>query len=296
MSDRSESMRRIMRLLVYPVQGVLIVGALKLCRMLPITWAAGFGAGLFRLVGPRLKAHKIARRNLEHAFPEKNRDEIDRILRGVWDNLGRGAGEWSQVDKIATTGPDSRVEVIGEEHLLAARDGEGSFIIFAGHMGNWEVASLVAAHRQTPLANIYRPAANPWVERMFLKVRGRFCSELLPKGRGGAKRMLGVLREGKPLGLLVDQKLNEGVPIPFFGRDAMTASAPAEMVAAVAAKTAYIEPGSPWENGYCESFNARFRDELLNGEMFYTLREAQILIEQWRIHYNTVRPHSSLGY
>ena len=67
-------------------------------------------------------------------------------------------------------------------------------------------------------------------------------------------------------------------------------------IAAVGAKTAYIEPGSPWENGYCESFNARFRDELLNGEIFYTLREAQIIIEQWRRHYNTIRPHSALGY
>jgi len=67
-------------------------------------------------------------------------------------------------------------------------------------------------------------------------------------------------------------------------------------IAAIGAKTAYIEPGSPWENGYCESFNARFRDELLNGEIFYTLKEAQIIIEQWRRHYNTVRPHSALGY
>ena len=65
---------------------------------------------------------------------------------------------------------------------------------------------------------------------------------------------------------------------------------------AVGAKTAYIVPGSPWENGYCESFNARFRDELLNGEIFYTLKEAQIIIEQWRCHYNTNRPHSALGY
>jgi len=65
---------------------------------------------------------------------------------------------------------------------------------------------------------------------------------------------------------------------------------------AVGARTAYIEPGSPWENGYCESFNARFRDELLNGEIFYTLQEAQILIEEWRRHYNTKRPHSALGY
>ncbi len=67
-------------------------------------------------------------------------------------------------------------------------------------------------------------------------------------------------------------------------------------ITTVGAKTAFIEPGSPWENGYCESFNSRFRDELLNGEIFYTLKEAQIIIEKWRVHYNTVRPHSSLGY
>jgi transposase InsO family protein len=58
----------------------------------------------------------------------------------------------------------------------------------------------------------------------------------------------------------------------------------------------FIEPGSPWENGYIESFNGKMRDELLNGEIFYSLKEAQILIEQWRQHYNTVRPHSALGY
>jgi transposase InsO family protein len=61
-------------------------------------------------------------------------------------------------------------------------------------------------------------------------------------------------------------------------------------------KTLYGQRGSPWENGYIESFNARLRDELLNGEIFYTLREAQIVIENWRRHYNTIRPHASIGY
>jgi hypothetical protein len=69
-----------------------------------------------------------------------------------------------------------------------------------------------------------------------------------------------------------------------------------DWIAAVGARTAYIEPGSPRENGYCESFNARLRDELLNGEIFYSLREAQIIIESWRQHYNTKRPHSARGY
>jgi putative transposase len=74
------------------------------------------------------------------------------------------------------------------------------------------------------------------------------------------------------------------------------AAAVREWIAAVGAQTAYIEPGSPWENGYVESFNGKLRDELLNGEIFYSLKEAQIIIETWRRHYNTKRPHSSLGY
>jgi transposase InsO family protein len=67
-------------------------------------------------------------------------------------------------------------------------------------------------------------------------------------------------------------------------------------LARLGTKTVYTTPGSLWENSYCESFNGKLRDELLNGEIFYTLREAQVLIEQWRVHYNTVRPHSSLNY
>ena len=74
-----------------------------------------------------------------------------------------------------------------------------------------------------------------------------------------------------------------------------TAAAVREWLKNVGARTLYIEPGSPWENGYCESFNGKFRDELLNREIFYTLKEVQILIEMWRREYNTVRPHSALG-
>jgi transposase InsO family protein len=75
-----------------------------------------------------------------------------------------------------------------------------------------------------------------------------------------------------------------------------TAQVVRDWLGRVGVKTLFIEPGSPWENGYVESFNGKLRDELLNGEIFYTLREAKVLIERWRRHYNTVRPHSALGY
>ncbi len=75
-----------------------------------------------------------------------------------------------------------------------------------------------------------------------------------------------------------------------------TAKAVREWLGRVGARTLFIEPGSPWENGYIESFNGKLRDELLKGEIFYTLKEAKVLIERWRVEYNTVRPHSALGY
>ncbi|WP_152568667.1 IS3 family transposase [Microvirga sp. BSC39] len=98
--------------------------------------------------------------------------------------------------------------------------------------------------------------------------------------------------------VLSDLFILRGIPghIRSDNGSEFVAKAVREWITAVGAKTAYIEPGSPWENGYCESFNSKLRDELLKGEVFYTLREAQVIVENWRRHYNTVRPHSSLDY
>jgi putative transposase len=110
-----------------------------------------------------------------------------------------------------------------------------------------------------------------------------------------------VARRINSLGVLetmADVMLVRGIPehIRSDNGPEMTARIVRNWLAGVGAKTLYIEPGSPWENGYCESFNGKLRDELLNGEIFCSLKEAKVLIEQWRHHYNTIRPHSSLGY
>lgn len=131
---------------------------------------------------------------------------------------------------------------------------------------------------------------------------------------GRKYRMLNIVDEftHEALAIRIQRKLNatdvidvlselfvvRGIPgyIRSDNGPEFVAEAVRNWISAVGSRTAYIEPGSPWENGYVESFNARLRDELLNGEIFYSLREAQIIIESWRRHYNTVRPHQSLGY
>jgi len=97
---------------------------------------------------------------------------------------------------------------------------------------------------------------------------------------------------------MADVMLERGVPghIRSDNGAEMTAKVVRSWFATLGARTLYIEPGSPWENGYCESFNGKLRDECLNGEIFYSLKEATVVIEQWRKHYNTIRPHSSLNY
>ena len=127
-------------------------------------------------------------------------------------------------------------------------------------------------------------------------------------------RMLNIIDEftRECLAIRIDRKLNStdvidvlsdlfilrGVPghVRSDNGPEFIAKAVREWIAAVGAKTAFIEPGSPWENGYCESFNSKLRDELLNSEIFYSLAEARVIIEAWRRYYNTERPHSSLGY
>ena len=106
------------------------------------------------------------------------------------------------------------------------------------------------------------------------------------------------LRAADVIDVLSDLFILRGVPAHIRSDNGpeFVAKRVQRWIAAVGAKTATIAPGSPWENGYVESFNARLRDELLNGEIFYSLREAQVVIESWRRHYNTVRPHASLGF
>jgi putative transposase len=113
-----------------------------------------------------------------------------------------------------------------------------------------------------------------------------------------AIRVARKLNSTDVIDVLSDLFLIRGVPAHVRSDNGpeFVAEAVQKWIGAVGASTAYITPGSPWENGYVESFNARLRDELLNGEIFCSLREAQIIIEQWRRHYNQERPHSSLGY
>ncbi len=113
-----------------------------------------------------------------------------------------------------------------------------------------------------------------------------------------AIHVAGRIRASDVIYIFVDVIVERGVPeyIRSVNGPEMVAKVLRHWLGRVGTKTAYIMPASPWQNGYCESFNGKLRNERLNGEIFYTLKEAQVITEQWRWHYNRIRPHSALGY
>ncbi|EKV32496.1 Lipid A biosynthesis lauroyl acyltransferase [Caenispirillum salinarum AK4] len=201
-----------------------LYGALGL---LPADLASGLMGRLLRMVGPLIPVSRVGRDNLARAFPEKTRAEREAILRGMWENLGRIAGEYPHVHKAGFL--RARMTVNGLDTLEAMRDDGIGGLFFSAHVGNWEVSSYAATAADLPLHRFYRAANNPLIEAtLYRRGRSGMQGELLPKGRKGAARALGLLKRGGHVAIMADQKQNEGIPVPFFGRDAMTTPAVAE--------------------------------------------------------------------
>jgi KDO2-lipid IV(A) lauroyltransferase len=199
----------------------LLFGAVK---FLPLDFASTLGGALARRVGPVFGVSNHARRNISRAFPELSQTEIGRIVAGMWDNLGRVAAEYPHLRKICVFESDGRVETHGFEHVDRAVAAGRRMIVFSGHIANWEICMLAGLQYGISVAQIYRAANNPLMDRMIARFRGD-GGELIPKGTVAARRAITALRRGAHLTLLADQKMNDGIPVPFFGRPAMTAPA-----------------------------------------------------------------------
>lgn len=217
------------RYLFHPLQAVGAVLVYTVFRILPIDMASALGGWLSRSIGPHLGITERAVKNLRAAFPEKSEADIAAIVRGMWDNLGRVAAEYPHLGKIVVGGDDGRVELIGGEYVDLLREDNRAGIFFSAHLGNWEIVSLGATQRGVPLDRVYREANNRLVEWLYRHGRTAVEGALIPKGAGGARALLKSLKSGRHLAMLVDQKMNDGIPVPFFGRDVMTAPALAEL-------------------------------------------------------------------
>ena len=217
------------RRLRYLAEYALARTAFALFGALPLDAASALGGRLGRLIGPRLGLARRARENLARAMPELSHAERESVVAAMWEHLGRVLAEYPHLGALGPYDGEGRVEVIGVEHVDALRDDGIGGIFFSAHLGNWEIASLGATQRGMAVVHVYRAANNPRIERLIRRARAPIGGEHHPKSARGMRALVAALRRGEHLGMLVDQKYNEGIAVPFFGREAMTAPALAQL-------------------------------------------------------------------
>jgi KDO2-lipid IV(A) lauroyltransferase len=206
---------------------------LRLLGALPPAAASDLGGWVARMVGPWLPASAVAHANLRAAMPALTAAERTRIVRGVWDNLGRTVAELPHLAALKRDTPSGPGFTVRNEAVLARLAAQGGPAIFcSAHIGNWEFLQAAAASCGTPFAGFYRAATNTLADRVIQDVRARAVGRSLPlfnKGAAGARAAMRHLGAGGRLGVLVDQKMNDGITARFFGLPAMTAPAAAAL-------------------------------------------------------------------
>ena len=213
-----------MKRMLHSVLGGSTVAILRLQRFANRKKAANFIGGFLRRVGPWLPEHRIGRANLAAAFPEKSAEEIERILVGVWDNLGRVAGEFAQIDRMTIAGPASPEGMdIAYDAVTVGRIDEiistkRPRLFFAAHLANWELPAMIAHHLKIDASILYRPPNIRAASDAILKIRAGCMGTLVPSGFDAPIRLARALENGTHAGMLVDQHDIRGVDVTFFGR------------------------------------------------------------------------------
>ncbi len=202
------------------------IGLLRLMRRLPADRALDFIDKAARRLGPMVGRHKVALDNLRRAFPEKSEDEIKAIALDMWGNMARLGVEYVFMEQLFDFVPDSdnpgRVEVIGEEIFRRLRDDDRPHIFFTAHIGNFELLPVAAASYDLPVAALFRAPNNPYLAAEVLSKREESMGDLIASRRGAAFTLARVLDRGGNVGVLVDQKFQNGVKTTFFDRPCET--------------------------------------------------------------------------
>lgn len=209
-----------MKKLRYAIEGALCALFFTLFRLMPLDLASATGGAITRTIGPHLAASRKADRNLRKAMPELSEAERQKIIREMWDNLGRVFAEYPHIKTIAK----HRIAFENEKIFKTLRDLPTGAIFVGGHLGNWEICAAMALLRYDIQVDItYRPPNNPYVDRLINRYRsiGGRINAFTKSAEGGRKMMASLKNKGN-IAILVDQKYNEGLPIRFFGHYAMT--------------------------------------------------------------------------
>ncbi|MGI9321500.1 MAG: lysophospholipid acyltransferase family protein [Thiogranum sp.] len=206
-----------------------LVGLLGgLSRLLSPDLASSAGDWLMRRLGPRLDKTRHIRHNLAIAFTEKSTAPIDALVRDIWGNLGSILAEYPHLGTICHREAEQRVEIVMRDDPQVFRKTGTPAVFVSAHLSNWEIAAGTLVHLGIPATAVYTRLQNPHMDRMLYRARQALGCGLVERDSAG-RQLMHCLKQGTSVGLIVDQRVDSGEPVPFFGRDMLTSITPAQL-------------------------------------------------------------------
>lgn len=213
-----------MKKLRYFIEFLLVKFWLLLINLLGIDLARKLSISIFTFIGMKLKATNTARKNLSKIFPKLATAEIEKIVINVWKNLAMVAAETPFLMSMVNKNFHKHVKIIGYENIAKLNGNRA--LIYTAHYGNWEIiGKALYSMDGIKRCGVYREANNKLVDKIIYDMRNKIPANMVPKGKGGAKQIIAALQSNQQVVMLVDQKMNDGIKVPFLGHDAMTAPA-----------------------------------------------------------------------
>jgi KDO2-lipid IV(A) lauroyltransferase len=218
---------RVLREALWRLDFVMVWAVTKLARLLPIDTASRFGERVGRWIGPRLtRKTAIYRANLAIAFPHLTAAELDDLVTRAWGRSGRVMAEYPHLATILAD--DKRLQIDIREPIETYKNPGKPCVIVTAHQSNWEVVCSAMAKMNIPNASLYSPPTNPLLDSMLLDSRSALNCELLPR-ENSARLLMRALKQGKTAAMVMDRRVDEGKPIPFFGRNKLSTVMPAKL-------------------------------------------------------------------
>ncbi len=198
---------------------------LMVCGRLSVERASAFGRRLMAWAGPKQSKHKHVRRNLTLAFPDKPTDEIERLSSAVWGNMGAIFAEYAQLETICA----ERLDVQIDPTIRTFLEPETQRAVFvSAHFGNWELLAAAISRAGVPITAVYTPLNNPYLDAQLARQREHLRCHLLPRDES-MRPLIRELQQGRSIGLVMDQRVDSGRPVPLFGIDKLTTLIPARL-------------------------------------------------------------------
>ena len=222
---------KIIKFFKYLAEFIIIISLFLIFKILGLKISSYISGKIFCLIGPFLRSKKIINSNFKNALPNSSKIEIKKYSNNMWNYYGRILAEYLFLKNFRNNSKNAAIEVVGKEILDNLKKNKEKVIFVSGHFDNFELMAMTIEKSGIDVLAIYRPLNNFFLDKIMVNLRKKYiCKNQIKKGRSNVRELLRLFKNGYSIALMIDQRVSEGIQSPFFNKEALTTTIPAQFV------------------------------------------------------------------